>query len=308
MSLMFVQTHDLSWQDRTINVELMMAPGRGQLLYNKHKSLNTKCEQEHFNLEREKESFLKSYKTDQRMMERRKESYVKKKDLIARRSHTSSRRSSLSTPGCVSAPPNLESDLTTLHSRLAFITELKARESKSADPRTTFLEKPSHPRYLQLEALDINSRQPSACSRSATPGKPFLTRNKSVRFLPSGNTCPHSKKDAEEDEEEEHRILPVDERIKKFLVAQNEFNNRDATTMVVRPIRPLFNPPKITRKIKAFSVNLNKLEDAFDDFCNDGSSDGLQKLVRYAAKLKASVRLARNSQIMPRRPSIFAPA
>ncbi|XP_052788728.1 uncharacterized protein LOC128223488 [Mya arenaria] len=308
MSLFCVQTQDLSWQDRTINTELMMAPARSQLLYNKHKGLKTKCEQRSYNLEREKDSFLKSYKTEHRLMERRRDSYVKvRNDIILRRSARGTRRSSLSGPtGHISAPPRLEAEMYSAGSRSdnAFITEIRLQGSKSADARTTFLRR-SPEQMAKLAPLDtpeMTSRQVSACTRSPTPGKPYLLRNKSVRFLPGGSPCPHANKDV--DDEEDYKQLPVEERIKRFLNAQSEFNIESAQP--TRHRRKSLDPNMLRHQFGGLQVNSNKLESAFEEFVGDGTMDGFQKMKKYATKLKATVRNAQNSQIMPRRKSVFA--
>lgn len=315
MSLFHVKTHDLSWQDRTINIEMMMAPARSQLLYNKHKGLKTKCQQENYNLDRERDSYLKSYKTDIRLMERRKELYSKRRnDIILKRSIAENRRraSVSGPPGRISAPPRLERTTSfTSTSDPTFITQLQTRESQSAGeqrqpsdqgksvfttPEMTKLPEVTKTQVLATETPDLRTISPCMSTRSPSPGKPYLLRNKSVRFLVS-QTCP--KKTTLEPLD-----LPVDERIKRFLATQVEFNKTGPTSIF-----------GLTRKLKSsnlpvkqgnLGVNMLKLEAAFDDFIQDNSDEGLQKLVRYATRVKATARNARNSAIMPRRMSLLA--
>ncbi|KAL4219574.1 hypothetical protein ACF0H5_022148 [Mactra antiquata] len=302
MSLFCLKTHDLSWQDRTINVELMIAPARSQLLFNKHKGLKTKYEQVSQNLDREKDSFMRSYKTDQRLMEMKKERYSKRRnDIIQKRANTDylgRRRSSL--------PVNLFSDNKFEN---AFITELPTRESKSAGARIHFQshtptlrdKTPEHTRPSLLPVTP-DMRIVSACStaRSATPGKPFLQREKSVRF---------EHLDSKEDEKHvcEHiksRVVfnvPIEERIKDFLNKQNNFNTSPASAMLPRlPGEKKYDAKQfLVKRPSALKLNLVKLESAFDDFCSENGTDGFQKLVKYASKMKASVRNARNSILEP---------
>lgn len=311
MSLFCVQTHDLSWQDRTINIELMISPARSQLLYNKHKGLKTKYEQLESNLDREKESYLRSFKTNLRLMERKKETYSKRRNtIILRNAFAERRRSNLG--GRSSAPARLEADLVgSSEVKPTFVTEVNLRESKSADPRMTLMSRnPELTTLLPLQradTLDFRNGSPCTTNRSPSAGKPFLERKKSVRFE---RLTPGCRRGAKGDEnapiEEDMSPLPIEDRIKRFIKSQGEFNKRNTaekTNLVdSRKLQPI-----IQRSLNGtLSVNLNKLETAFDEFCVDGSDEGLHQMVRYAARLKASVRNAQNSSIMPRRASVFA--
>ncbi|KAH3799830.1 uncharacterized protein LOC127837561 [Dreissena polymorpha] len=310
MSLFCVQTHDLSWQDRTVNIELMISPARSQLLYNKHKGLKTKYEQVESNLEREKESYLRSYKTDQRLMERQKEQYSKRRNtIILRRAVAERRRSSFG--GRSSAPARLEADfLGSSEMRPTFVTEINLRESKSADPRMTVPSRNPElttllPR-LTADTPDFRNLSPCIMNTSPSAGKPFLERKKSVRFERLTSGCRRGAKIDENTQiEEDSSVLPIEDRIKRFLKSQGDFNKRVPEKINLVDSKKL--QPIINRSLNGtLSVNLGKLENAFDEFCVDESDEGLHRMVRYAARLKANVRNAQNSSIMPRRASVFA--
>lgn len=292
----------------------MMSPARSQLLYNKHKGLKTKFEQENHFLNRERESYLKGYKGDIRLMERRKDIYSKRRnDIIMKRTVAESRRRSASISGEIgrtSAPPRLEQSaaLGSLDDSF-FITELRPRESQSASVRLIVdqnkeacrrspeLEKTPEVNKLRpiTETPDLRTVSPCVSNASLSPGKPFLLRQKSVRFLPSHTCCP-LKNPLSTD-------VPVEERIKRFLAAQADFNKTGSrlTRSAQQRIVAKNHAPR------GLGVNLEKLENAFDHFCLNESNEELRKLVKYATKIKASVRNARNSSIMPRRASVLAP-
>ena len=318
MSLLCVQTQNLSWQDRTLNIELMMSPVRSQLLYNKHKGLKTKFEQENTYLAREKDSYLKSFKTDVRLMERRKDVYSKRRnDIILKRTIVESRKRSSSIsgpPGRTSAPPRLEREpLTASTSDSVFITELQSRETMSANNKLTVEPTKPHCRCSSeidkiqevntnrlcplIETPDLRTVSPCDSTHSLSQGKPFLQSQKAVRFLPGATCCTLKTPLSIE--------LPVDDRIKRFLSKQIEFNTAGPRASTAQR-RKLIESNRPARGCIGLGVNMSKLENAFDDFCKNESAEELQKLVRYATKVKATARNARNSAIMPRRLSILA--
>lgn len=297
MSIFALKTNELTWQDRTINVEFMIAPAKSQLLYNKHKGLKTKYEQESIYLEREKDSFLKAFKTEQRLMERRKDMYSKRRnDIIMRRASGDVRRR-WSISGRISAPARLEQDLPTgSKTSETFITEISTRESKSAGARIAFVKNVQPLESSQIVPPimpDIRTVSPCVSMRTNTPGKPYLLREKSVHFQ---NNETETKDESNEKPSQE---LPIEERIKLFLNKQAEFNKRGPTT-ATRKIQAFTESTRpLVKKVSGLNLNMVNLESAFDEFCTDSSPDGLNKLVKYATKMKACARNARNSQIMP---------
>ncbi|XP_060569186.1 uncharacterized protein LOC132727630 [Ruditapes philippinarum] len=303
-----LRTEDLSWQDRTINIEFMVAPAKSQLLYNKHKGLKTKFEQESYYLDREKESFMKSFKTERRLLERKKERYSKRRnDIIIRRASGDSRRR-FSITGRISAPPRLEQEKSTesKENMKTFITETPLRISKSAGARTRSkdLEDLSykqttekHQALLAPVTPDIRAISPCVSTRTNTPGRPYLQREKSVRFqnLGLGQT---------DDEKETHRVdTPIQDRIKNFLDKQTDFNKSGPTIVTDKNGRmQKMDTRVLARRRSSVHLNMSKLEDAFNDFCIDGTTDGFDKLVKYTTKMRAGVKNARNSFLIPNSP------
>ncbi|RUS80447.1 hypothetical protein EGW08_011816 [Elysia chlorotica] len=83
MSLLMLKTKNLSWQDHTLNIEVMLAPLRSTLLLNKHKTLDTKFEQEKSLYARQKDACLKDFIVEKRLIERRRQKLLRrKKELV----------------------------------------------------------------------------------------------------------------------------------------------------------------------------------------------------------------------------------
>lgn len=335
MSLLTLRTQNLSWQDRTINIELMVAPARTQLLYNKHKSLRNKCNQVAETLDKEKTFYLRSCETEQRLMERRKDWYSNRKnDITMRRNSGSSRRSSQSTQsikldgGRLSAPPRLQNEL--LKRDEVFLTQIGYRELKSAAARVSGGQKEEKKNTiptnltdeekvqsniskavgeLQISSSNANreiSPCPSARSRnSASPGKPHLIRQKSVRFTNIDDLQLQRTLEAVRSPEP-----CLDDRIQRFLCTQKDFNKGETTTPVLGQDRTVHDkvsvlqgrevrvPSKDRRRMSVHN-SLLKLESAFDDFCEDATQEKLHHLVKYATKMKMTVRGLRAGSIIP---------
>ncbi|XP_005091893.1 uncharacterized protein LOC101849432 [Aplysia californica] len=84
MSLLMLKTKNLSWQDHTLNIEVMLAPLRSTLLLNKHKTLDTKYDKEKALFERQKDACIKDFVVEKRLIERRRQKLNKrKKDILA---------------------------------------------------------------------------------------------------------------------------------------------------------------------------------------------------------------------------------
>ncbi|GFR90942.1 hypothetical protein ElyMa_004316100 [Elysia marginata] len=79
MSLLMLKTKNLSWQDHTLNIEVMLAPLRSTLLLNKHKTLDTKFEQEKSLYARQKDACLKDFVVEKRLIERRRQKLLRRK-------------------------------------------------------------------------------------------------------------------------------------------------------------------------------------------------------------------------------------
>ncbi|XP_048773612.2 uncharacterized protein LOC125678883 [Ostrea edulis] len=77
MSLFLLKTQDLTWQDRALNVEVMLEPKKTQLLFKKNKSLSMRCEKDRQRYEKQRNANIRNYKTEKRYMdERNQELYL----------------------------------------------------------------------------------------------------------------------------------------------------------------------------------------------------------------------------------------
>ena len=74
-----LKTKNLSWQDHTLNIEVMLAPLRSTLLLNKHKTLDTKFDQEKSLYARQKDACLKDFIVEKRLIERRRQKLLRRK-------------------------------------------------------------------------------------------------------------------------------------------------------------------------------------------------------------------------------------
>ena len=292
-----------------MNIEFMMAPTRSQLLYNKHKGLSGKCQQEKSYLDREKHAFLKSYQTDRRMMERRKERYAKSRhNIVMRRRSTDirSRTPDSDNLGRNSAPPVMEGK--SLEDQRPFVTHETTRGAKSAEvmryPRPYV--HANGPSMTAILSPRSQFRVPSVSQSNSTPTQaprrhpPFLsreTRQKSVRFQ---NNTDDDQTDTNETLQQ--RIdTPIEDRIKQFIESQETFNKR---TVDPRHLRGIPSPgssitSSVAKRYTGLKLKMTDLEMAFDNFCGNTSDDGFHKLVRYASKMKANVKIARNTSLVP---------
>ena len=309
MTLLFLKTHDLSWQDRTLNIELMMAPSRSQLLYNKHKGLSSKCQQEHSYLDREKNSYLRSYKTDKRLMEMRKAVYDKKKVVIHQRRMSIDKRSKSPSSGINygrnSAPPRLQQN--PAKDEHTFLTKIGGREAKSAE---TGVQPSRSPRGVPSNLVILSPRSQFTVPATVTSGTsrptrgpvfqpPFLERTerqKSVRFL--HDTADVDQTDKSEEMGTERLGPPVEDRIKMFLEQQLDFNKRQAEKLRVTP-SPGSTTSSVAKRYTELKLKVSELEKAFDSFCGNTTDEGYHSLIRYAAKMKANVKNARNMSLVP---------
>ena len=305
MSLMHLKTHNLSWQDRTLNIELMMAPSRSQLLYNKHKGLTSKCQQEHSYLDREKSSYLRSFKTDKRLMEMRKAGYDKKKVVIQQRRSSIEMRSGTPNHGRNSAPPRLQGSPT--KDQHTFLTKIDGREAKSANAGTRA---PRSPRAIPSNMVIMSPRSQFTVPAAVTAGKskpahgpvthpPFLERmgrQKSVRF--QYDSADVDKTDNSEKMDNERVYTPIEDRIKSFIEQQADFNKRQAEKRLVTS-SPGSTTSSVAKRYTGLKLKVSEIEKAFDNFCVNTSDEGYHSLIKYAAKMKANIKNARNTSLVP---------
>ena len=302
MSLMHLKTHDLSWQDRTLNIELMLAPARSQLLFNKHKGLSSKCQQEHSYLDREKNSYLRSFKTDKRLMEMRKAAYDRKKVVLQQRRSSIDMRSGTPNQGRNSAPPRLQEQHT-------FLTKIDGRESKSADAGVRV---PRSPRGIPSHMNVVSPRSQFTIPAAASAGKsrsthgpvthpPFLGRigrQKSVRF--QHNTADVDTTDdlGQTENDKERVYTPIEDRVKLFIERQLDYNKHQFEKKRITP-SPSSTTSSVAKRYTGLKLKVSEIEKAFDNFCANNTEEGYHSLIRYAAKMKANVKNARNTSLVP---------
>ncbi|XP_061170145.1 uncharacterized protein LOC133179394 [Saccostrea echinata] len=79
MSLLLIKTQDLTWQDRALNMEVMLEPKKTQLLFKKNKTLSMRCEKDRQRYDKQRTATIRNYKTEKRYMdERNQELYIVK--------------------------------------------------------------------------------------------------------------------------------------------------------------------------------------------------------------------------------------
>ena len=76
MSLLLLKTRDLTWQDHTLNTEVMLAPARSGLLLNKHKTLGAKCEMDKQLYERQRAQCVKDFLSSRRLIDRQRQKLI----------------------------------------------------------------------------------------------------------------------------------------------------------------------------------------------------------------------------------------
>ena len=98
---------------------------------------------------------------------------------------------------------------------------------------------------------------------------------------------------------------PIEERIKQFLDSQSDFNTRFPDPRKIRGTPSASSTSSnLAKRYSGLTLKVSQLELAFDKFCGNSSDEGFQKLVRYASKMKANVKMARNSSLVPTMASI----
>ncbi|XP_069122103.1 uncharacterized protein [Argopecten irradians] len=324
MALLLLKTTDPSWQDRTVNVEVMLAPARNQLLMNKHKTLESKCLMAHRLYEKERQSMLKDILIEKRIMERKKQALLRKKSDImlnrvssgatySKQNNTSVSKTS-STKRGGSAPAKLGWASKNPNKAGVFLTEVSG-EPRSQSVTTTEVSGESRSHSVAITEKDKywgvspspshgntsmqvagSASQLSASSRrviSPFGQKRSSRRIKSVRF--------DDNRILETQQTDSVHQPSVDGLVEQFVKAQVEFNTRPVIGSADqnKTTRPGTNTPIVAKRYSSLSVNNEKLINAFDNFCLDRNKDDFQKLVRFASKLKSSAKLARNQSVVP---------
>ena len=335
MSMLMVSSanyKDLSWQDHTVQTEVMLFPIRNNLLMNKHKTLNTKCRNEKFLYEKEKDAVLKNITIEKRIMVRKKDAYTRRRSEIKLQRAQSADTAlqpkvsktipkNNDTKRGLSAPAKIgwaEKDSDCKRGSL-FMTEV--HPPASAEPRLRNTESRTGNFGIQSPFSEIrpptasednfstatgpasNVRQSSRRIISPTSSKPSTRRAKSVRFKAGYSKSAH---DEFNDENDNERPLSLDERVKLFNQNQTDFNtrpnsytsNRSYSFRTETRSKPT-KDPIVAKRYNSMHLDTNSLETAFNSFCLDRSKGEFEKLVRMASKMRASVNVARNQSIVP---------
>jgi len=313
-----IKTRDLSWQDHTMNIEVMLATSRNQLLMSKHKTLASNCDNAKRLFERERESTLKRFVTDKRAVERKKHALLRRRsDILLKRVSSGSQIENTNRKRAItnvnetrgnSAPARIAWDKSRTDSDPSiFLTEVTKSTALSEE---NYSKKPMSIRSESVKYSTINpnmrsdnksASQVSVSSRmviSPFGSKKSAYRSKSVRF---DDKCRTSENTPSE------RPLSycfssqsaISDRVREFVQSQGEFNEKLPITFRQRGKEGAYKKPLIAKKNTGFSYDINSLENAFDKFCLNRNKDEFQKLVRMASKMKNNLKLARNQSIVP---------
>ncbi|KAK3088907.1 hypothetical protein FSP39_025287 [Pinctada imbricata] len=326
MALLMLKTHDLTWQDHTVNVEVMLSPSKSTLLSNKHKALASKCDNVKRNYEKERDAVLKDIMIEKRLMERKRQEILRRRSEInlKKLSRESSAISSVGSESrlskrIASAPSTSGASSVTgsdHQSGSFFITEFKSHSSAHAPPYQPESEDQSGRISAYSDANSLASTNIS--TRGSFLRSPYFSiPSVSTKFDSKGGDTKRTSKlppksvrfeeSAIGDQSERElftRIngMTLNDRIKTFNKAQEEFNNRPV--IINRLNRPKSEPvrnsqPLVAKRYRSLRLDTEEIEKAFDNFCERKNVDELHKLMKLASKLKANVRLARNTSLMP---------
>ncbi|XP_067660654.1 uncharacterized protein [Haliotis asinina] len=306
MSLLLLKTKNLSWQDHTLNVEVMLSPNHSQLLFNKHKTLGTQYVKEVDLYQKQISTFVKDITVEKRLMERYRHRLVsRQKELIVQRSYSAQEMRKLQQLDMKdrsrSAPVGSSRDASPQRppgrkSRGVFLTEIE--EDKMAKLPAL----PSKRGKLQtIVVLPKTLEKPKP-----KPKPPNLGPKRYVTF----GERPPSDSESEEsaDEAEPDTAYPLEEKIKNFLDEVKSFNEKPVPKRRLQGSAELFRYLKenesvptspVGKRYNTLTLDRQKLEAAFDSFCKSQAREDLVKMMRLAAKMKANAAQARNTSMVP---------
>ena len=284
-----------------MNMEVMLKPNQCQLLLNKHKTLQTKYIQARDLFEKQLQSYIKDYTLERRLTERYRERLVcRKKELHIQRVQSAMEAKQIAEielERTKSAPVHKSKTPSPIRhigkrSRGLFITEMDDDKiyrlptiAQKKDQKQAFFEGLSRPK----------SKAPKE-EKSKT--EPIHLGDKRFVTLPMKSEAALA---GEKLREENQELLL--EKVKTFVEEMKEFNRKPQThdeaseslgSSKSRTITPL-----VAKRYCTFSVDMLKIETAFDEFCRTNSKEDLHKMMKMAAKLKANVALARNQSLVP---------
>ncbi|CAG2255702.1 unnamed protein product [Mytilus edulis] len=283
--MFMLRTHDLSWQDHVVNIEFMVNPSHNQLLFNKHKTLASKCDKAKRLYDKELKTSQKNFVVDMRMMERKKSALERRQSEIKTRKHSQEfiKKSSKPRSGNnnvpdsniirgQSAPPNIDS---------AFMTEV---DHFSRDDDESYYNVSPISRGTTINAWYASTpdaSRPSTQKQSSSAYK-SSTRKKSVRFDDriTENSC------------ESH----VNNRVKIFLEEQKNFNRRP---LIYNGRFKSASSPAVAKRCMSTKLDTDTLMHAFNDLCLNNSVENFKKLSSVASRVKSNYKLARNTSLVP---------
>ncbi|XP_041368395.1 uncharacterized protein LOC121382836 [Gigantopelta aegis] len=302
MSLLLLKTKDLSWQDHTMNVEVMLKPNQCQLLLNKHKTLHTKYMQARDLFEKQLQSYIKDYTLERRLTDRYREKLTsRKRELTQQRVQSAfeaRQMAEVELQRIKSAPITKSKTPSPIRhigkrSRGLFITEIDDDKiyrlpsiSQKKDKKQAFFEGLSRPKS-----------KPKQDEKQKT--EPESLGEKRYITLPIKSEATLT---AEKQAEEMQGALL--EKVKSFVEEIREFNRKpppheESTSESLSSAKSRGITPLVAKRYSTFTVDMQKIETAFDDFCKTNSKEDLQKMMKLAAKLKSNVALARNQSLVP---------
>ncbi|XP_062617314.1 uncharacterized protein LOC134279018 [Saccostrea cucullata] len=330
MALLMLKTHDLTWQDHTINVEMMLAPLHAQLLASKHKALSTRCSTVKQIYDKERDTMVKNINIEKRMMERKKNAILQRKSEIAFKRLSSAKSDptdtrchtipDINTKRGKSAPPIL-GDVMQKQSEF-FLTEVQNMDMKGNNLNSEQIggRKGSVSEPFHTVSSSRNSVKSSVTLPYFTGIHP-TSRIESPRYLTTGTTQMQGKSVRFEDTDEEERNSEIlfekinyarlQQKVKTFVNEQDNFNKRPTgyTLNFRAKQRFAYNPfnknngkkqqPLVAKKSTKLSLDKSELERAFDKFCQNKTKDNLHSMMKMATKQKASIRIARDQSIVP---------
>jgi hypothetical protein len=327
MALLMLKTHDLTWQDHTINVEMMLAPLHAQLLASKHKALSTRCNTVKLIYDKERDTMVKNINIEKRMMERKKSAILKRKSEIAFK-RLSSAKSDPTDVRCHSIP-NINQQrgrsappvLGDARQPEVFLTEIQNMTTKGGNANS----EPVGGRKSSASEV-FHPLSPSRNSVKSSVTLPYFTgmqsssRNESPRCVTTATTNMRGKSVRFEDDDEDERSSEIlfekinyarlQQKVKSFVTEQDDFNRRPAEYALnfrtrQRFVRSSFGlasvnkQTPVAKKSSKLSMNKNELEKAFDKFCENKTKDNLHAMMKLATKQKASIRIARDQSFIP---------
>lgn len=337
MSLLFIKTQDLTWQDRALNIEVMLEPKKTQLLFKKNKSLSMRCEKDRVRYEKQKRASVRNYKTEKRYMdERNQELYLIKTQRFLQ-----------------SIPPDMKQQVLNRRSFSISLTKLAkdindGEENARASAPPNMVGCMSRDEGTILPAITIQTPEPPAI-----PDLPIQQVKSSTGVRPRRDSFDWSESNS--DSRASSRIntpipsylpsvqqsLPsgiMKTRKKSANALFTDKNVKFAEEKVVeeRPLKDQYQEeklrienlkPKVQRKVNSFlleqsrfnkrgpisktelsvksveetndicGISKRRLVSAFDEYCELSSQDNYQKLVKYATKYKVASQMS--SKIVP---------